>query len=85
MKLTYKQKQVLSLVSACLVHTVFGAMYTLGAVTPYIASHIYYESDPSIKAVDVSACYPTLMVMEAVGIFLSMYDNSYIGYSYSSK
>lgn len=69
---TYRQKQILSLVSGCLVHTVFGAMYTLGAITPYIASHIYYETDPNIKVVDVSICYPLLMVTESLGIIVSM-------------
>jgi ATP-dependent protease HslVU (ClpYQ) ATPase subunit len=56
--LSFKQRQVLSLVSGCLIHTMYGAVYTLGTITPYIASHIYYSTDSSIKVVDVSINYP---------------------------
>ena len=70
--LSFRQKQILSLVSGCMIHTVFGAMYTLGTITPYIASHIYYKTDPTIKVVDVSINYPTMMITETFGLIITM-------------
>lgn len=70
--LSFRQKQILSLVSGCMIHTVFGAMYTLGTITPYIASHIYYKTDPKIKVVDVSINYPTMMITETFGLIITM-------------
>lgn len=70
--LTYPQKQLLSLVSGFLIHTVFGAMYTLGTITPYIASNLHYRTDPSIRVVDVSINYPIMMVTETLGLVLTM-------------
>lgn len=60
--LNYKTRQILSLISGCMIHTVFGAMYTLGTITPYITSYIYYKTNPNIRVVDVSINYPTLMI-----------------------
>lgn len=71
--LSFKQRQILSLISGCMIHTVFGMIYTLGTITPYIASHIYYTTDPSIRVVDVSINYPVFMVSQTLGITLSMY------------
>lgn len=70
---TFRQRQILSLISGCMIHTVFGAMYTLGTITPYIASHIYYKTDKNIKVVDVSMNYPVMMITQIFGLILSMY------------
>lgn len=53
---------------------IFGSMYTLGTITPYIASHLYEKGDHKITIVDVSICYPIMMVTQTVGIFISMYS-----------
>lgn len=66
-------RKVLSLVSGCLIHMIFGSMYTLGTITPYIASHLYEKGDHKITIVDVSVSYPIMMVTQTVGIFISMY------------
>lgn len=67
-------RRVLSLVAGCLIHFIFGSMYTLGTITPYIASHIYYKGDHSIKIVDVSINYPIMMITQTLGILVSMYS-----------
>lgn len=77
MKLTLQHYEILSLISGFLITFVFGSLYTLGTITPYIASYIHYEDDPSIYAVDVSILYPTYMVSQVFGIVLSMYFFSY--------
>lgn len=69
----YQTRRILSLISGCLIHTVFGAMYTLGTITPYIASYLKYSGNPNIKVVDISINYPLLMIAENLGIILSMY------------
>jgi len=67
-----KAYSIISLVSGFLIHMTFGATYTLGTVTPYIASYIFYHSDPNIKVVDLSAIYPINMMFQSFGIALSM-------------
>lgn len=73
MKLSLHQYEKISLLSGFLITFVFGSLYTLGTITPYIASYIHYSDDPNIYAVDVSILYPTYMVSQVVGIVLSMY------------
>lgn len=41
----FEVRRILALISGCLVHTVFGAFYTLGTITPYIASYIKYNGN----------------------------------------
>lgn len=81
---SYEQKKVLSLISGCLTHTVFGAIYTLGTITPYIASFIFYNTNPNIRVVDVSINYPVLMISQTIGIILSMYLKFNIGSIFNS-
>ena len=76
MKLALSHYEKISLLSGFLITFVFGSLYTLGTITPYIASYIHYENDPTIYAVDVSILYPTYMVSQVVGIVLSMYLSS---------
>jgi MFS family permease len=50
----------------------FGAIYTLGTVTPYIASYIYYHSDQTIRITDVTLIYPFSMLFQSIGQAVSM-------------
>lgn len=68
----YQTRGILSLISGCLIHTAFGGVYTLGAITPYIASYLKYSGNPDIKVVDISINYPLLMITWSIGIILSM-------------
>lgn len=70
--MSFKFKQVLSLVSGCMIHTVFGACYTLGTVTPYIASYLKYQGNENIQVVDVSINYPVMMITQSIGNIVSM-------------
>jgi hypothetical protein len=72
MNLTLKHYQYISLVSGFLITFVFGALYTLGTITPYVASYIHYKNNPNIYAVDVSILYPTYMVSQIFGIVWAM-------------
>jgi hypothetical protein len=71
-KLTLKHYTIISLISSFLIAFVFSAIYTLGTMTPYIASYIYHENDPTIKVVDVSILYPIYMAFQNIGILISM-------------
>jgi hypothetical protein len=51
---------------------IFSSVYTLGTISPYLASYIYHTSNPDITVVDLSILYPTFMVSQCVGITLSM-------------
>jgi hypothetical protein len=73
MKLTLKHYQLICIFSSFLIGFVFSAIYTLGTITPYIASYIYYTDDSDISVVDVSILYPTYMVAQNIGIVVSMY------------
>jgi hypothetical protein len=42
MKLSLAHYEKISLLSGFLITFVFGSLYTLGTVTPYIASYIHY-------------------------------------------
>ena len=72
MAISFKTRQILSLISGCLVHTVFGAIYTLGTVTPYIASYLKYHGNPNIQVVDVTILYPIALIFQNIGLNLSM-------------
>ena len=65
-------KGPLSLVAGLLIHTAFGSVYTLGAVTPYIASFLKYHGDPNIEVVDASINYPILLTAQNIGIIFAM-------------
>ena len=82
MHLTLKHYEIISLISGFLITFVFGSLYTLGTITPYVASYIHYNDDPKIYAVDVSILYPTYMVSQIVGIMFSMYFINKVGIIY---
>ena len=77
---SFKVRQVLALVSGCLVHTVFGAIYTLGTVTPYIGSYLKYHGNPDIQVVDISILYPIALTFQNIGLILSMYVSPHLGF-----
>jgi hypothetical protein len=59
----------------------FGATYTLGTITPYIASYLFYHGEPQIKTVDVGIINPINQIFQSLGIALSMmYLQKKIGY-----
>lgn len=70
--MNYQVKKVCSLISGCMVHTVYGSVYTLGTVTPYIATYLKYGGDTNIKVVDISILYPLIMIFENIGIIFAM-------------
>ena len=77
---SFRVRQGLALLSGCLVHTVFGAIYTLGTVTPYIGSYLKYHGNPDIQVVDVSVLYPVALTFQNIGLILSMYLYAHLGF-----
>lgn len=59
----FEKRRILSLVSGCLVHTVFGSTYSLGTITPYVASYLKYHGNENIQVVDIAILYPLLMIL----------------------
>lgn len=45
MGLKLRHYEVISLISGFLITFVFGSLYTLGTITPYIASYIHWEDN----------------------------------------
>jgi hypothetical protein len=72
MHLTLRHYEYLSLIAGFLITFVFGSIYTLGTISPYLASYIYYTNDSSITVVDISILYPTFMVSQCFGMAISM-------------
>lgn len=73
MPISYNIKKPLSLLSGLFIHSEFGAMYTLGTITPYIASYLKYHGQPGIHVADVAVNYPIMMVSLTTGMILCMY------------
>ena len=71
--ISYDTKKKLSLVSGLTIHSEFGAMYTLGTITPYIASYLKHHGNPDIQVVDVSINYPIMMAFLTAGLILSTF------------
>ena len=79
MGISYQTKRKLSLLSGLMIHSEFGAMYTLGTITPYIASYLKYNGNPNIQVVDVGINYPIMMVCITTALILSTYLFLYPG------
>ena len=82
MGISYETKKKLSLLSGLMIHSEFGAMYTLGTITPYIASYLKYHGNPDIQVVDVGVNYPVMMVSITTALIVSKYFRVYAGICY---